>query len=184
MNKENSLSSEKRTLKTEKKPVAGQILLHWKSPVRPFCKRSREYYTTMAALVFLLSVILFLIQNWLLILALWSVAFVAYVLSTVPPEKVEHSITTFGVETAGHLYPWWQLQEFWFEEKLGSQLLTIQTYLSFPGRLHIVIEEVDRHQIKDKLQQYLPYRKQATRNFIDKVANWISKKIPLEATAS
>ena len=60
---------EKSTLKSKKiateieKPVQLKTLLKWQAPIRPFKKRDREYYTTIAAIVFLLAVILLFLKE-------------------------------------------------------------------------------------------------------------------------
>ena len=162
----------------------GQLLLEWTSPARPFRKRTKEYYTTLGALVFLLVVILFLIQEWMAIGAILAVVFVAYVLSTVPPETIHHRITTFGVENAGRRYSWIELYEFWFEEKDEVAMLTMQTRIPFPPRIHILLGEVKKEEVKAVLERYLPFRPEPVRTFTDRAAGWLSRKIPLESASS
>ena len=41
------------------RPQPETLILEWQAPVRPFKKRNRQYYTTIAILVFLVSLILF-----------------------------------------------------------------------------------------------------------------------------
>ena len=162
----------------------GQVLLVWKAPLRPFQKKTKEYYTTVAALVFLLAVIFFLIQEWLAIGVILSVAFVAYVFSTVPPEDIEHKFTTFGIESAGRRYSWMELYEFWFETQYGSEMVVIHTRLPYPRVIHLLLGPVDKKRLKAILEEYLPYREVPIKTFVDRAANWISKKIPLETPAS
>ena len=71
-------------------------MLSWEATVRPFKKRDREYYSTIAAIVFLLAVILLFLKEWLLIAVMVALMFVAYVLATVVPEKTTHEINTRG----------------------------------------------------------------------------------------
>lgn len=160
----------------------GQLLLEWTSPARPFLKKSREYYTTSAALIFLLGVVFFLIQEWMAIVAMLAVAFVAYALSAVPPEEIHHRITTFGVENAGRRYSWMELYEFWFEEKDNAIILTFQTRLPFPPRIHLLLGEMKQDEVKRILEKYLPYCTAPVKTFVDRAASWISRKIPLETT--
>lgn len=177
-----------RTLKTDdgrEVPVAktyeqGQLLMEWKSPARFFRQKSREYFTTIATIVFLLEVILFFIEEYMLMLVVFAVAFVAYVLSTVPPEEVEHKITTFGLETYNRRYAWYELYEFWFEEKADTTLLTILTRLQYPVRIHILLGDADKEHVKKLLQDYLPYKSTPTYTLTDRMARWLNRKIPLE----
>ena len=86
-----------------------EILLLWSSPARLFKKRDKEYFTNIGAIVFLLVVILVFAREFVLIAAVLSIVFLVYVLSTVPPENVEHKITNLGIESAGHYYRWEEL---------------------------------------------------------------------------
>ena len=57
-------TDQNRTLKNEPdevqavKPVPLTTLFEWESAVRPFKKRTREYFTTLGAIVLLLAIIL------------------------------------------------------------------------------------------------------------------------------
>jgi len=179
----------KRTLKTEKvevKPVEEvkklvelKSLLKWQAPMRPFKKRDREYYTTIAAIVFLLAVILLFLKEWLLIAVMVALMFVAYVLATVPPEKVEHEITTRGVVTGEKTYRWEDLRSFWFSRKWKEVILHVETKLGFPGRLMMLLGEVEEKKIKEILQKQMEYEV-PEETFMDRSAKWLQKKVPLD----
>ena len=94
------------------KPDLNEILLSWKSPSHPFKKRNRIFYQTVAAITFLLVVIVFFLHEFMLIGVILSVAFVVYVISTVPPVEVEHKVTPLGFENAGKLFRWMELYAF------------------------------------------------------------------------
>jgi len=179
----------KRTLKTEKvktkpvkavkQPVELKSLLKWQAPVRPFKKRDREYYTTIAAIVFLLAVILLFLKEWLLIAVMVALMFVAYVLATVSPEKVGHEITTRGVVTGGKTYKWGDLERFWFSQKWKEVILHIETKLGFPRRLMMLLGETDEQKMKEILQKHVQYEV-PEETFMDRSAKWLSEKVPLE----
>jgi predicted DNA-binding transcriptional regulator len=80
-------------------PEPEKDLYSWTAPSRPFKKRNREFYTTIATLVILLSVILLFAKEFLLIGVILSFGFVSYVLATVPPGKVSHRLTNKGIRT-------------------------------------------------------------------------------------
>jgi hypothetical protein len=155
-------------------------LLVWRSPARPFKQRDREYYTTIAAIIFLLAVILLFLKEWLLIGVIISLGFVAYVLSTVPPEEVENKITTRGVVTGGKRYDWVYLGRFWFSEKWGTELLNIETRLAFPNRLIVLLGKTDKNKVKNVLEKYLLAEK-PPKTYIDRAGEWITQKFPLES---
>lgn len=159
-----------------------ETLLVWKSASRPFKKREKEFFTTIGAIVFLLAVILVFIKEFLLIGAILALAFVAYVLATIPPEEVEHKITSLGLESVGHFYKWEELVAFWFAEKWGQPLLVVTTKLKFPGRLVILTGTEDREKIKALLSKNLAFKEKPEKNWMDDAAKWLSEKVPLEKT--
>ena len=126
---------EKPEVKEKKPPVELKTLLKWQAPMRPFKKRDKDYYSTIAAIVFLLAVILLFLKEWLLIAVMVALTFVTYVLATVKPENVTHEITTRGVVTGGKAYNWEELERFWFSKKWNDTILHISTTMKFPGTL-------------------------------------------------
>jgi len=160
-------------------PVELKTLLKWTAPVRPFKKRDREYYTTIAAIVFLLAVILLFLKEWLLIAVMVALMFVAYVLATVAPESVEHEINTRGIMTGGKLYKWEDMLRFWFTKKWHDTILHLDTKLKFPGRLMLLLSDQDEAKVKALIQPKVQYEVPET-TFMDRSAKWLSDKIPLE----
>lgn len=160
-------------------PVELKTLLKWSAPSRPFKKRDREYYTTIAAIVFLLAVILLFLKEWLLIAVMVALMFVAYVLATVPPEVVEHELNTRGIVTGGKLYRWEDLARFWFTKKWQETILHLDTKLKFPGRLMLLLGEVNEAKVKEIIQKRVQYEV-PEKTYIDRSAAWLSAKIPLE----
>src|SRR3989304_9772352 len=91
------------------RPDLNEILLSWKGPSHPFKKRNKIFYQTVAALTFLLVVIVFFLREFMLIGVILSITFVVYAISSVPPVEVEHKITPLGLENAGRLFRWIEL---------------------------------------------------------------------------
>jgi hypothetical protein len=89
-----------RDIKVEK------VVLEWTAPARPYKKRSREFYTTILSIAFLLGIILLLLKEFLLIGVIIAFAFLSYVLSTHKPEDVAHQVTTKGIRTDNKLFEW------------------------------------------------------------------------------
>lgn len=155
-------------------------LFVWKAPARPFKKRDREYYTTIAAIIFLLTVILLFLREWLLIGVIISIGFMSYVLSTVEPEETENKITTRGVTAAAKRFDWLMLGRFWFTEKWGSDILNIETKMAFPRHLMMLFDKKDKDKMKALIEKYLIFEK-PEKSFIDKSSNWLTEKFPLES---
>ena len=159
-----------------------EILLTWISPSRLFKRRDREYFTNVGAIVFLLIVILVFAREFLLIAAVVSVVFLIYVLSTVPPEDVEHHITNLGIESTGHYYRWNELAEFWFEEQWGQCMLVVKP--TFGTRIIILLGSANQKKIRELLTEHIPYRDQPEKTWVDNAAHWLSEKVPLEKSTS
>lgn len=174
---------ETSTLKTEKpKVVELKTLLSWKSPARPFKKRNREYFTTIGAIVFLLAVILLFLKEWLLIAVIIALMFVAYVLASIPPEEVEHKITTRGIVTGNRTYVWDDLSKFWFSQRWKQTILNVETKLRFPGQLLLLLGDTNKDKVKEILGKYLSFEQPET-TWMDNAAEWLAKKVPLEKTS-
>lgn len=156
--------------------------LSWQAPARPFRKKDRSYYTTIAIIVILLILIAFLAKEILLIGVLLALAFVTYVLGFVPPEEIEYKISTQGVTIGGHFYFWDYLDSFWFAEKEGHNVLHILTRLRFPGELMLVLSSSasNEEEIKKIAVRYLPYHEIAPKSLTEKWGEYLQKHFPLE----
>ena len=136
-------------------PKRREVRLTWNSPSRLFKKRDKEYFTNVGAIVFLI-----------------------YVLSTVPPEEVTHTITNLGIESVGHFYRWEELAEFWFEDQWGQTMLIIKPLMG--TRLIILLGSADAKKIRELVAEHIPFREQPEKTWVDNAASWLSKKVPLE----
>ena len=157
-----------------------KVLFSWKSPSRPFKKRNKEFWTTVLALIFLVSIILIFAKQWLLVVAIASLAFLYYVLSTVEPEEIEHKITTRGLFYAGQHYPWEAMSQFWFSERYGQRMVNFQLKEGLSGRVTIVLGQVNEKELRELLLKYL-LEEEIPPNFLDKASDWLGEKVPLES---
>jgi hypothetical protein len=165
------------------KPNLNEILLSWKGPSHPFKKRDKVFYQTVAALTFLFVIIVFFLQEFLLIGVILSIAFVVYVISTVPPIEVEHKITPLGFENAGRLFRWVELYGFWIEKKWNYEILIIQTRLAFPGQVMAVLnKDVDEKQVKEVVGKYLLFMEKPPKSVVDSLSGWLTDKFPLDSS--
>lgn len=155
-----------------------ETILEWEAASRPFKKRDKEYFKTIAAFVFLLVVILLFVKEFLLIGAILALLFVSYVLSTIPPQKVKHRVTRHGFETGGRLYRFEELFDFWFEEKWGQEMVCIRTY-RLPGKIIALLGELDKDKLKEVLVKRIPFREKPEKNWTDRAGDWLAKKFRL-----
>ena len=161
---------------------AGEVktLLSWEAPSRPFRKRDRSYYTTIAILVILVCLIAFLAREFLLIGVLFSLAFVTYVLAFVPPNIITYKLSTQGITIGDHFYFWHLLDSFWFKRKDNQNIFFIQTRLRFPAQLMLVLDKVSEEEIKKEAAKFLPYHEIPRTSLFDKWAEGLQKHFPLE----
>lgn len=158
-----------------------QLFLEWQAPNRPFKKRNRQYYTTIAIIVLLICLILFFAGQFLPIAVVIAVAFMAYVLSAVPPETVTNQITTYGIRTDNTLYDWTILGRFWFSTKYQQRLLHVET-AKLPGQLTLVVTDLDETEVVEFLSIFLRYEIPPATAF-EKAARWLQEKVPLDTEA-
>jgi hypothetical protein len=156
-----------------------KVLYAWKAPIRPFKKRDREFWTTVLAIVVLVGLILLFVKEWLLIAAIVSLTFVYYVFSTVEPEEDEYKITNRGLVYSGQSYPWEAISQFWLSDKYGQRVVNFEVR-GFPSRITILVGQGEEQKIKELLLKYL-IEEEVAPNFLDKAADWLQKKVPLES---
>ena len=161
-------------------PKEERVLVSWRAAGRPFKRRDREYYTTIGAIVFLVAIILLFLKEWLLIAVMIALAFVAYVLASVPPEETKHELTNKGIRTGEKLYRWQELWRFWIEEKWRQKMLVVETRYKFPRRLLLMLGEADEELVKRTLKEYL-FLEKPEPTFMDKASEWLVEKVPLES---
>lgn len=163
---------------TRQEPKEEEVYAAWTSPSRLFKKRDREFFVNILAIVFLLSVILVFVREFVLIATVLSIVFLIYVLSTVPPEDVNHRITNLGIESTGHFYRWEEFADFWFEEQWGQHMVVLRPFMS--PRMIILLGSEKQEKIREIIARHIPFREEPDRSWVDNAARWISEKIPLE----
>ena len=163
----------------EEKNEEIKTLVSWKSPLRVFVKRDKKHFTNLIMVVFLISGVLIFFKEFLLVGVILTLVFVTYVTSTVEPPEFEHKITTKGITSGGHTYPWEELKEFWLVQKDGQTIINVDTKVRFPGRLFIVLNEEIVEEVRTSLSRYISFREEPKVIWLDQVTDWFSKKLQL-----
>lgn len=161
-------------------PNEVRTLLSWSAPGRPFRKRGREYYLSSLLIMLLLEIILFLFSQYVLMVVVLSLVFVAFALISVPPHDFKYRISTEGITIEDHFFLWQELYDFYFKKRDGVEVLHIRTEAFLPGELTLTLRDVDKEKIKSILLSYLPYREVVRPTFMEKSADWLSRNFPLE----
>lgn len=157
-----------------------RTILAWKAPGRPFRKRGKDFYLSSLLIMLLVQVILFLFGQYLLMLVVLSLVFVAFALATVPPHDFHYKITTEGVRIEDHFFLWQELYDFYFKYRDGTDILVLRTRWFLPGEATLTLGSMHREQIKAALLPYLAYREVVKPTFMEKSGDWLSKNFPLE----
>ena len=165
---------------TNDHPNQVKTLLSWTAPGRPFRKRTKQYYLTSLLIALLIEIILFLFSQYILMLVVISLVFVAFTLATVPPSPFHYRISTEGITIEDHFFLWQELYDFYFRKREGIEVLHVRTHSFLPGELTITLGDIDKEHIKSVLLPYLPYREIIKSTFMEKSADWLTKNFPLE----
>ncbi len=151
-------------------------LFVWRAPSRPFKTRNREFYVTLFAITGLVGLILFIAEGAMPTVLLIAIVFLFYILSTVAPEEIEYKITNRGIKISEVRTEWNLMGRFWFTQRMGSDLLVIETFV-IPGRLELVVKGEDVEIIRKNLSTYLT-EEEIQSSGLEKAANWFSSKLP------
>jgi len=156
-----------------------KTLIEWEAPERSFKTRNKDFWITAVAILILVSVIFIFIKEFFLIIALASLLFLAYVLSTVPPGLAKYKITNRGIYFGEQFYDWAILERFWLKSSLDSDMIHFGTFLKFPRVISMVIKAENKEQIKNIVIKNIPMIQESP-TFIDKTTAWFAKRLPLE----
>ncbi len=140
-----------------------QKVYSWISPERYWFEKDRSWYVIYSFFFVLLIAFLTLLGEYILVLAVIAFVFLWFVQAAMPPQKVEHLITTIGIKTFGKLYKWKDIKNFWFSEKNGIVMLNIDVIdpenpkATFKKRLTLLTNEDEDKEIFTNLIKFIDY---------------------------
>jgi hypothetical protein len=160
------------------RPIQEELVFQWQAPSRAFKKRNRQYFTTIATIVLLLCLILFFAGQILPVAVVIAVAFLSYIMATIPPHTITNSITTFGIHNENNLYYWEEMGRFWFEKKYDDLILFIEVD-RFPFRLSLLLGNESQEELTEILSEVL-INERPPLTETERFAQWLQKKVPLD----
>ena len=169
-----------KTKKNDYSSSENLTIFEWKSPGRPFKQRTKQYFLTAILMMLLIEIILFLFSEYLLMVVVASLVFIAFALSSTPPKEFNFRLSTEGIQIEDSFFLWKELYDFYFIKKDNTETLHVRTEAYFPGELTITFHPQDREKIKKIILAYLPFREYVKPTFIEKAAEWLIKNFPLE----
>ena len=161
-------------------PTEVKTLLSWHAPGRPFVHRSKEYFINIILIMLAVEVILFLFSQYMLMMVVASLVFLAYALATVPPHNFHYKITSEGILVEDHFCLWQELYDFYFMRREKTDILHVRTKAYFPGELVIVLGDMHKDHLRSVLLPFLPYREYVKPTFMEKSGDWLERNFPLD----
>ena len=151
-----------------------KTLHHWESAAHVFIQRGKKWITYVILITLLITLILLFIREFFIIAPVLGVAFLAYVLASVPPENIDHKLTTQGVISGKHNYLWEEIYDFWFTEKHSHTILNMDLQVGLPPVIILIIDSKDKEKIKSILLRYLPFREVPQTGWLDNAGDSLS----------
>jgi len=154
--------------------------LAWRSLAHPFRKRTPFELKEAAFRIGLLILLVVFWKQFLLAAVIIAFAFVVYMVSTVEPEEVEHSIDNNGINSGGNIYIWEDLDYFYFSTIYGQDVVNVVTFGSHPLRITMLLGEANKQELRMLLEDYIPQKQAPEEKTLDKVVTRISRWFALD----
>jgi len=157
-----------------------QTLLMWRSPLRPFVRRTSALIRFYIIIALLLSIIVVFFSDFILLIPVWVMVFISYVFTASQPPEVTHRITQFGVDTAGATYVWEDLSHFYFINRYHYDVLVLVSHAPYSTHVYVVVPENMKTVVVNNLIKHLIYYDKAPRTFIDRSIDAFARLVPQE----
>lgn len=162
----------------ESNDLSEKIIFEWESFERPHKVWTKEFYSSVVVIAFLVSVILFFIEGVMPVFVVWALVFMMWAMNRTEPLITKNTMTSWGIRSANKLYDFQRMTNFWIETKWGTRLLRINLADS-PWHVVVVISEKNEDKIKEEMSKFVVYREPEVTG-MDRFVKWLGEKIPLE----
>jgi hypothetical protein len=163
---------------TDIKDLNEKVLLEFEAYDRPHKVWTKEFYSSVIVIAFLVSIILYFIEGMMPVLVIWALVFMLWAMAKTEPKMVKVSFTSWGLRATEKIYRYEEMVNFWFETKWGSRLMRINLS-GIPWHLVVVIDPQKEEEIKALIGKGVVYLEPET-TWIDRVIKWVGEKMPLE----
>lgn len=161
-----------------------RTFMEWHAPGRPFAEHSKEYFTNGFLILVAVEIIVFIVfKDFFLMAVIFSLVFLWFALSIVPPHDFYYKITSEGIRIEDYFFIWEELYDFFFVKHHGKDVLYLTTKEYLPGELKVTLGDIPSEDIKNILLPFLPYREYVKPSFMEKSGDWLAKNFPLEKTS-
>ena len=154
-----------------------ETILEWTGLSKiPSSAKNEKFMWSVTILSFVVLVLLLILQEFIIIIAVLVVIFISYVISATPTEQVKYSVTNLGLEYAGDFHPWDSFRYFFLLNKGDYVLFNLDLKSEGLSRLFVFTPAESAGQVKDALNQFLPFLEKPPEDFADKLyRNFLNK---------
>lgn len=166
------------TDQTEERDLSEKVLVEFEAYDRPHKVWTKEFYSSVIVIAFLVSVILYFIEGMMPVLVIWALVFMLWAMAKTEPKMAKTFITSWGLKTLEKTYRYEEMVNFWFETKWGTRLMRINLN-GMPWHLVVVIDPKKEEEIKKSMTQMVIYLEPEV-TWVDRAVKWMGEKMPLE----
>lgn len=149
---------EEEKAKIPSKFQVNEVLFEWEADDRLSYSFSGGQKSSYALFVLLIGLYFIWVGQPIITITAGAVFFLLYVLFTVPAARINNAIEKAGIRTAGRLYLWDDIINFWVAERDGRTVLYFTTRLNFPTRVILLADSFkDTQKIVSTSVDYAPY---------------------------
>jgi len=143
----------------------------WHAPDREeFSINNKTLFRTFIVITAFFIVLFISMEEYALIMLIASIVFVFYALKKAPIKKIEHEINSHGITYAGQEFNWDKLESFYFK---NDNLVCVDTYLSYPRRLFIIIEPDKKKEITENFKKHIKLIEEPPKTYLDKIYDFL-----------
>lgn len=159
-----------------------KTLFTWVAPERIFNPRlSSSYKKNMGLLLVLIVLLLLFLSRMALLIVVLALIFLGFVLVNVPPRRIRHTITNYGIYSGDRFYPWLERgQRFWYEVSQGQEQVIIEMK-NFPYRIVLLVGHPRNKKQLDKVLRHYLIQQRPQPGRLDEWAAWWQKNFGVES---
>ena len=166
------------TDQTENRDLSEKVLLEFEAYDRPHKVWTKEFYSSVIVIAFLVSVILYFIEGLMPVAVIWALVFMLWAMARTEPKMIKTEITSWGLKASEKTYRYEEMANFWFETKWGTRLMRINLS-RMPWHLVVVIDSKKEEEIKKVMVESVDYSEPEV-TWMDRAVKWMGNKMPLE----
>jgi len=163
---------------TEIRDLSEKVLLEFEAYDRPHKVWTKEFYSSVIVIAFLVSVILYFIEGFMPVVVIWALVFMLWAMARTEPKMTKTAVTNWGLKSFEKTYRFEEMTNYWFETKWGTRLMRINLN-GIPWHLVVVIDSKKEDEIKKIMAERVVYL-EPEKTWLDRAIKWMGEKLPLE----